>query len=244
LDREIARWSSLGFAVVRGGTHPRWGTENALIVLGDGSYLELLAVRPGEDLTHRFWRQPDGSLRPTGTFAAFALGVSDLDSVITRLRAASVACSDAEPGSRIRPDGVRLEWRLAFLQDPALPFLIEDVTPRIHRVPPPPASSLNVACSLGLVSVVTADLTRSMRAYAALADTAPSAAGEHTVIRAGATSIRLRPPHRPDHSPGVERIGLRIPQEARPQLPVTYDDGAPVIVPEAVGGLCVALLDS
>ena len=38
-----ADFRSLGFTVVRGGTHPGGWTHNALIAFSDGSYLELLA---------------------------------------------------------------------------------------------------------------------------------------------------------------------------------------------------------
>src|SRR5205823_4945238 len=40
----------------------------------------------------------------------------------------------AQVGGRIRPDGVRIEWRTALLAAP-LPFLIQDITPRELRVP-------------------------------------------------------------------------------------------------------------
>ena len=47
------------------------------------------------------------------------------------------------PLSRLRPDGVQIEWELAFLDEgepgSTLPFLIEDRTPRERRVQPTPA---------------------------------------------------------------------------------------------------------
>eukprot|EP01041_Mallomonas_annulata_P028533 gene28533-50396_t len=42
LDAAVADYASLGFTVLPGGEHPR-GSRNALVVLADGAYLEIIA---------------------------------------------------------------------------------------------------------------------------------------------------------------------------------------------------------
>lgn len=226
----------------RGGSHPRWGTENALIVLGDGTYLELLAIREGADTDHRLWRRPDGTLRARGTFGAFALGVRDLPALIGRLRSAGVPFGDPQPGTRLRPDGQPLEWRLSFADLPELPFLIEDVTPRLHRVPPPPPGSLNAAAALARVSIVSHEPLRAQDALGTLLNAVPIAAQGTTLIaRAGGGEIALRPGSGVSEGSGIEAITLRIPKAARGPLPVTDSGGQTWIAPEACGGLQIAL---
>lgn len=226
----------------RGGSHPRWGTENALIVFGDGSYLELLAVREGARTDHRLWRRPDGTLRRSGTVSAFALGVTDLSAAVARLRAAGVPCSDPQDGARLRPDGRRLAWRLAFPDAGELPFLIEDVTPRADRVPLPPPGSLNAGTELARVSTVSSDPTRAWAAYEAMLHASPSPSPDATVaVRIGRGEIALRPAYGASEESGVETITLRVPAGAREALPLVELDGVPCLDPDAVGGLRVAV---
>jgi Glyoxalase-like domain len=121
-----------GLASVAGGTHPRWGTGNRIVPLGD-SYVELIAV-----VDHEV-----GSSTPLGR----ALLASSADG---RDRWFSVCLSDTEleatarrlgleqeAGARRRPDGVELRWRGAGIEDEArdawLPFFISwDVSADLH----------------------------------------------------------------------------------------------------------------
>lgn len=45
LERATDAWRDLGFTVLAGGDHGRYGTRNALVPFADGAYLELVAFR-------------------------------------------------------------------------------------------------------------------------------------------------------------------------------------------------------
>ena len=136
LDAGIA-WAerALGVRPAIGGRHPQWGTHNALLSLGDGCYLELLAPDPAAP-------EPRAGVRPFGLDAAMAPGAEPritawmarvapgtLDAACAAMRAAGVECGEVREGSRTRPDGTELRWRLAVPERPllggAVPWLIE-----------------------------------------------------------------------------------------------------------------------
>lgn len=116
--------SLTGVAPVFGGRHEGAGTHNALLSLGEVSYLEVLAVDPTQTT-------PSPLL---GTAAlehprlhGFAVGCDDLDAAVADLRAGGFdTVSDPFAMTRAAPDGRELAWRLAFVGAPAgaLPFLI------------------------------------------------------------------------------------------------------------------------
>lgn len=150
LDQAAADYERLGFAVFPGGRHPV-GSHNALISFADGSYLEIIAFY--RDATaHRWWK-------PLGTgerFVDFCLQTDDLQGDTYALRAAGVAIKDPVPWSRTRPDGYELKWLLSLATDThrgVAPFLIQDITPREERVPPPPKHKNGV---LGIDTVTVA----------------------------------------------------------------------------------------
>ena len=132
LERGIRAFEALsGVTPRRGGEHPGGGTENALVSLGDGAYLELLAPKPGATPTSFGLLTSLERLIPTG----WALHTDSLDVMIARLRAANLAVLGPFPGSRKTPDGTLLSWRTARLSDAALeaaPFLIEWGTGVVH----------------------------------------------------------------------------------------------------------------
>lgn len=104
LDNGIA-WVAerLGVAPVPGGSHDGFGTRNALLGLGE-QYLEVLALDPGQPGVAR------------GTLAA---QVASLDvPALINLAIARAPLDDPVTMSRVRPDGVRLEWALAFTETP------------------------------------------------------------------------------------------------------------------------------
>jgi catechol 2,3-dioxygenase-like lactoylglutathione lyase family enzyme len=145
----------LGFEVLRGGEHPGMGTANALVSLADGAYLELIAVRDrvraeGLPLTRRVLE----ALGRENRIACFALDSDDLDADAAALRARGLAIGVPMPGERLRPDGERVLWRLASWPEADLPFLIQDVTPRAVRVPPP-AAGLGRAARVASVVIET-----------------------------------------------------------------------------------------
>ncbi len=104
LQRGIAVFGRLtGVTPQPGGEHPGRGTHNALVSLGDGRYLEIVAPIS----TH-----PD----------------SNISALVARLRSNGFTISDPAAGSRRRPDGTLLSWQIASVDDSTLtvaPFFIE-----------------------------------------------------------------------------------------------------------------------
>jgi hypothetical protein len=118
----------LGVRAAMGGRHVGEGSRNALIGLGDGAYLEILAPDPAQALPDRpLWLGLEGLSRPRLT--AWAIKARDLDVEAARARAGGVRLGPIEEGGRKRPDGRLLSWRFtdphAPVADGLVPFLIE-----------------------------------------------------------------------------------------------------------------------
>jgi hypothetical protein len=159
LARAMGRYTEMGFAVVPGGRHPG-GSHNALIGLADGAYIELLAFEH-PDPGHRWWPLCERARQAGAVLADFALGTNDLGADLNLLQAAGVPTDDPRPGSRVRPDGYAVQWRLATPQagyTGVAPFLIQDVTPRDERVPAI-RDHPNGVTGVETLTVVTDDLT-------------------------------------------------------------------------------------
>jgi hypothetical protein len=191
LDMAMDDYGRLGFTVERGGTHPG-GTHNALIAFADGAYLELIAFQqPDQPHAHPWY----DALRHGEGLVAFALGSSDLAADAAAIRARGVAVDGPGDGSRLRPDGARLEWRNAGVgtgpRGRQLPFLIEDVTPHSLRVASGPlARHAKSVVSLVDVTLAVTDLTRPAADLAAVLDQPASAVTE----TAGVRQIRFATP--------------------------------------------------
>jgi Glyoxalase-like domain len=117
-----------GLKALPGGRHPGAGTANMIVPLGD-DYLELIAiVDPTEAAASPLGGRVGGAPETGAKLATWAVRVTDLDAVKERLSAAGVDTEGPRPGSRLRPDGVLLEWRTLHVGDglePAIPFFIE-----------------------------------------------------------------------------------------------------------------------
>lgn len=135
LERGIRDFERLtGVRPVFGGAHPGRGTQNALVALEDGAYLEILApVRPAGE-------EPEGWLADLAALDDFtpvgwALGTRDIDELRERLQAGGVETTEIAPGSRVREDGSRLEWRTLGIVRPTnelMPFFIEWSDPELQ----------------------------------------------------------------------------------------------------------------
>ena len=129
LDRGVEELERmLGVRAVAGGRHPGEGTRNALIALGQDSYLEILAPDPGQPLPDRpLWLGLEGLKRPCLT--AWAVKVRELEETAGRARASGVRLGPAIEGSRGPADGVLLTWTFtdphAVVADGLVPFLID-----------------------------------------------------------------------------------------------------------------------
>lgn len=177
LDAATRDYTQLGFTVEAGGQHSGGWTHNALVGLGDGSYLELIATVEARHTqllrvvqaagAIELWK-PDfqpvqqrflESMALGDGFADFALVASDLEAQIAAARERGLALLGPLGGGRQRPDGERLAWRFGLPPDARLPFLIDDVTPRRRRVPVAPRGGhANGVTGVASVVVAVADL--------------------------------------------------------------------------------------
>jgi glyoxalase-like protein len=114
LDRGMKAFEeATGVKPIPGGKHPR-GTHNALVSLGDGTYVEIIAVQKGIKPPEDF-----AGLDQLHTLTPIGWAVSSKDSaqLRSRLDAAGMAVTDPAPGSRITPAGKTLSWQTFGLKD-------------------------------------------------------------------------------------------------------------------------------
>jgi catechol 2,3-dioxygenase-like lactoylglutathione lyase family enzyme len=124
LDSGIA-WAerTLGVRPSRGGTHPQWGTHNALLSLGRGRYLELLAPDPGAAAAGRaneggraLFGLDAAALAPAGREPRLTAWMTRSRTIETLLGNALRAGCDlgrVHAGSRLRADGTEISWQIA-----------------------------------------------------------------------------------------------------------------------------------
>jgi hypothetical protein len=121
-----------GIRAAFGGVHPGRGTHNALLSLGEKHYLEIIAPDPQQT------GAPDhyGLHKLTEPrLVGWAAHPGDLNQFATRLRDAGLAFVGPTPGSRKRPDGRLLQWKILNLNDDQsglLPFFIEWSSDTVH----------------------------------------------------------------------------------------------------------------
>jgi hypothetical protein len=117
----------LGIRPAAGGTHAGGLTHNALLSLGEGSYLEVIAPVPGKGGAEGLPFGLSGLVAPR--LVTWALAVEDIESRVEAARARGYDPGAIIPGGRDLPDGGRLEWRLAITPQPSgggpVPFLIQ-----------------------------------------------------------------------------------------------------------------------
>jgi glyoxalase-like protein len=126
LEDGMARLFQLsGYRAAVGGSHPNRGTRNAILNLGNNSYLELLSPDPAQPAL--LWHQEIATLTEP-TIVGWAIRHKDLDQLASLLKERGVPCLDPIAGSRVRPDGQILNWRTLRLTDDRkgnLPFFID-----------------------------------------------------------------------------------------------------------------------
>lgn len=201
LATATADYEQAGFTVTPGGEHVGGATHNALIPFADGAYVELIAFKePDRPQPHRWWAK----LATGEGLVDFALLTDDAAAEAARLGTAGIAMAGPEEGGRTRPDGERIAWRnlVPAAADSPLPFLIEDLTPRAHRVAGGAAAvHANGATGVAGLGVVVADLERGLGAFTALLGTpgpasraTPAGALEGRRFTVGSQWIDVVPP--------------------------------------------------
>ncbi|GAA0311588.1 VOC family protein [Halarchaeum salinum] len=132
LDALVERFENAGFAPQYGGEHVETGTETAMIVLPDGSALELLAPA-GPDADDSHWPAfGDADAGP----CAWGVDAGSVHSELQRAISHDVTVRGPIHERRETDRGVA-EWDVGFLggSDSPLPFVVSDRTPREYRVP-------------------------------------------------------------------------------------------------------------
>jgi len=127
------RWleERTGVRAAPGGSHPALGTWNALASLGPRQYVEIIAPDPAQPGVETFY-VPGLREFDTPRITTWAACGKDLAAGFLSTLPGDLSCAPARAGARLRPDGARLAWTLAFPRhrkhatfDGALPFLIE-----------------------------------------------------------------------------------------------------------------------
>ena len=125
LDEGIAQFEQLtGVTAGAGGKHPGRGTENALVSLDGGAYLEIIAPQASAALSPR-----DEAMRALDrlTIIDWAVSVPELDRAVAALKSVGFDSLPAQPGARLTPAGERLDWTTFALNGAgidAAPFFI------------------------------------------------------------------------------------------------------------------------
>jgi hypothetical protein len=118
----------LGTRPVIGGRHSAFGTHNALLSFGPGTYLEIIAADPEQA------RPEQGVLFELDTLEeprliTWVLHAQHIERLAHRAAAADVGLGPVQTGGRRNPDGSRLTWRVtdpyAMPMGGAVPFLID-----------------------------------------------------------------------------------------------------------------------
>jgi hypothetical protein len=153
LDRGIDFvYERTGILAAFGGVHPGVGTQNALVSLGERRYLEIIAPDP---------KQPGASdsrgLKKLAEprLVGWAAHPGGIEAFADRLARQGVAITGPQPGSRKRPDGRVLTWKIVALKDDLsglLPFFIEWSADSIH-----PSVDAPKGCRLIRFEAITPD---------------------------------------------------------------------------------------
>lgn len=195
LDQAKSDFEALGFTTYYGGTHAGGQTHNRLIVFEDGSYLELMA--PTDPAALSGAPESGGGflhlLRTGEGFVGYALHSEKLDGAVQAIREAGVEVGDPDPGSRTRPDGQEIAWRMAAMPGTMSPMFMTDTSPRVLRVPDDAelTSHANGATGCAGIALVVADMKSSVARYRAILGAAGY--GEPSIVSASSAAFALGP---------------------------------------------------
>lgn len=145
LEWGIAEFERLtGVRPVIGGSHPGAGTRNALVSLGEGLYLELIAPDPEQASTKPMPERLRALVRPTPI--GWAIRTDDVTRTRATLARAGANVDPIVPGSRVTPGGKTLRWEtfgIVGRERDSDPFFIHWLDPSLH-----PAKTSPTGCRL------------------------------------------------------------------------------------------------
>jgi hypothetical protein len=193
LVRNARALRAAGFTLEDGGGHDAAPTRNLLAAFDESSYIELLDfsaawLRPSLRLLSYtpLWRcvlsgRPlhervflSALTRGRGP-AAFAIAVDDLESFASKAVSRGLKLAMPVRMSRLRPDGVRVEWSLAMSPNLDLPFFLQDHTSRFERMP---GQRSNSSDPVRAVRIAAPSVRATVERYKALLGLAPVAKSE------------------------------------------------------------------
>jgi hypothetical protein len=125
----------IGIRATPGGKHTGRGTHNAVVSLGSGSYLEIVATDPEQPSPE--WPRAFGlDTLHEPRLVTWAVRVQDIEKRAAHAVAAGYDPGPVVPMSRALPGGGELRWRLTLPQkragDGLVPFLIQWEPGAIH----------------------------------------------------------------------------------------------------------------
>lgn len=139
----------LGVRPVPGGNHPQYGTKNALLSLGTGIYLEVIARDPDLPAPDRgaLFDIPEAQ---DSRLVAWVYRVTEIQESADALKNAGIVLGTVDSGQRAKPDGSVVRWEMT---DPytrplngAVPFLIDwGDTPHPSTAVPPAGRLVQLA---------------------------------------------------------------------------------------------------
>ncbi|EGN96392.1 hypothetical protein SERLA73DRAFT_170768 [Serpula lacrymans var. lacrymans S7.3] len=163
------QFRQLGFNVIPGGTHAGGLTANALVILGDDAYLELIAFThpashypPGspdaEKRAANPWSHKDPGWIDFAFLGSSSASIASLINERGKQDGSGVTYSTEVAGGRVREDGKVLKWVISAPDEKhgrgALPFFCGDITARKWRVPvDPPSNAQHPSGVLGVAYV-------------------------------------------------------------------------------------------
>lgn len=117
-----------GVAPAPGGQHAGRGTRNALIALGNGAYLEIIAPDPDQPSpVGGRWLGVDSVM--SSRLTTWSVNGSRLIDLRSRAIENGVPLGEVHSASRLRTDGMRLSWSVTdpdpLLADGVIPFFID-----------------------------------------------------------------------------------------------------------------------
>lgn len=170
--------SQTGVRAAFGGVHPGRGTWNALLSLGEGKYLEIIAPDPKQK--GAVWHPQIAQLAEP-QWIGWAAHVTDIEGLASRLRSAQLSFDGPLAGSRQRPSGKLLQWKTLTLKDDdggLLPFFIEWSVDSVH-----PSRDAPQGCRLVRFELVTPDPDALRKHVAGLSLDAAVAQGNKRGLR-------------------------------------------------------------
>jgi catechol 2,3-dioxygenase-like lactoylglutathione lyase family enzyme len=221
LERGIATYTRIGFAVYPGGAHTGRATHNAIAFQQD-DYLELLSLRDRDVVV-----APGSSdarlaeyLARGGGFRYVAVQSDDLAADVAAMRRRGVDVSDPGAGARRAPGGQELSWLAASLGagNPLPIFFVQHLTPLVERRRQVPRAGEhpNGALRLDRVYIAVPDVVATAEIYARVLGMPVPKIQRGAVIKAdmavfdlGPTGLTVAQPAEP--GPAAEALARRGP---------------------------------